>query len=309
MKNLSLTKKMVEIEKKVILEERFQRIESDPSSLLDESMRSILYPNSYYGRPIIGWKSEIENLDYEDVISFYEKHYSPNNAILILTGDINLKEAKRIVRKYYGDYKKLPNENNFIVKDPDIRTFVISEHTNKDVRQPIWKKIYRVNSYTESINEGIALDIGLRIILGGSTSILYDSLVNEKKIFSMVGGFYQGLAKNGGYAYLYAIPVNDLDTNKINDILIKEIELAIEKKITLEMLKVEKKKYLYSSIYRMDGILKPAEIIGEALSIGLSIEDIKNWNKKVEKLNIEDIKTALKAFLSNKNFVIGGLKN
>ena len=83
--------------------------------------------------------------------------------------------------------KKYLNENNFIVKDPDIRTFVISEHTNKDVRQPIWKKIYRVNSYTESINEGIALDIGLRIILGGSTSILYDSLVNEKKIYNYKG--------------------------------------------------------------------------------------------------------------------------
>ncbi len=309
MKNLSLTKKMVEIEKKVILEERFQRVESDPSSLLDESMRSILYPNSYYGRPIIGWKSEIEKLNYEDVINFYKKNYSPNNAILILTGDITLKEAKKMVKKYYGDYKKLPNENNFIVKDPDIRTLVISEHTNKDIKQPIWKKLYRVNSYTESIIDGIALDIGLRIILGGSTSILYDSLVNKKKKFSMVGGFYQGLAKNGGYVYLYAIPVNNLSTIEVDDILTKEIELAIDKKIMPDMLEVEKKKYLYSSIYRMDGIMKPAEIIGEALSVGLKINDIKNWNKKVNKLKIEDIKKALKAFLNNKNFVIGGLKN
>ena len=309
MKNLSLTKKMVEIEKKVILEERFQRVESDPSSLLDESMRSILYPNSYYGRPIIGWKSEIEKLSYEDVIDFYKKNYSPNNAILILTGDITLKEAKKMVKKYYGDYKKLPNENNFIVKDPDIRTLVISEHTNKEIKQPIWKKLYRVNSYTESIIDGIALDVGLRIILGGSTSILYDSLVDKKKIFSMVGGFYQGLAKNGGYAYLYAIPVNNLSTIEVNNILTEEIELAIDKKIKPDMLEVEKKKYFYSSFYRMDGIMKPAEIIGEALSVGLEINDIKNWNKKVDKLKIEDIKKALKEFLNNKNFVIGGLKN
>ena len=125
----------------------------------------------------------------------------------------------------------------------------------------------------------------------------------------MVGGFYQGLAKNGGYVYLYAIPVNNLSTIEVDDILTKEIELAIDKKIMPDMLEVEKKKYLYSSIYRMDGIMKPAEIIGEALSVGLKINDIKNWNKKVDKLKIEDIKKALKAFLNNKNFVIGGLKN
>ena len=62
----------MQVEKKVILEERFQRIDSDPSSILDESMRQVLF-NSYYGRPIIGWKSEIENLNYDDVIDFYEK--------------------------------------------------------------------------------------------------------------------------------------------------------------------------------------------------------------------------------------------
>ena len=72
MTNLTLNKKNVEVEKQVILEERFQRIESDPSAKLDESMRSILFPNNYYGRPIIGWKHEIEKLKIDDVIEFYK---------------------------------------------------------------------------------------------------------------------------------------------------------------------------------------------------------------------------------------------
>ena len=72
MVNLTLTKENVDIEKKVILEERFQRVESDPSAKLDESMRSILFPNHYYGRPIIGWKHEIENLNFNDIIQFYK---------------------------------------------------------------------------------------------------------------------------------------------------------------------------------------------------------------------------------------------
>ena len=98
MVNLTLTRENVEIEKKVILEERFQRVESDPSAKLDESMRSILFPNHYYGRPIIGWKHEIENLDFNDVIDFYKKYYIPNNATLVLSGDVDFERIKSLAK-------------------------------------------------------------------------------------------------------------------------------------------------------------------------------------------------------------------
>ena len=75
------------------------------------------------------------------------------------------------------------------------------------------------------------------------------------------------------------------------------------------MLDIEKKRYLYNSIYRMDGILKPAEIIGEAISTGLKLNEIENWNNNLDKVTLEDIKDSLEKFLSNKNFVLGGLKN
>ena len=111
MTNLTLTKENVEIEKRVILEERFQRIESDPSSKLDESMRSILFPNHYYGRPIIGWRHEIEGLTYEDVLSFYKENYKPNNAILVLSGDVDLEKAKKLSKKYFGKIRKGKQES------------------------------------------------------------------------------------------------------------------------------------------------------------------------------------------------------
>ena len=108
MVNLTLTEDNVEIEKKVILEERFQRVESDPSAKLDESMRSILFPNHYYGRPIIGWKHEIENLGFDDVIKFYKKYYIPNNATLVLSGDVDFENVKKLSKKYFGKRKKAP---------------------------------------------------------------------------------------------------------------------------------------------------------------------------------------------------------
>ena len=195
MNNLTLTKKNVEIEKKVILEERFQRIESDPSAQLDESMRTVLFPNDYYGRPIIGWKHEIENLSYDDVIDFYKENYNPNNAILILSGDIKFKNAKKIANKYYKSIKSSQKIKLNKLNNPDLKTSTNVELSNENVKQQIWKRIYRTKSYNDSMTQSIALDLGMKILAGGTSSLLYEEFVNKKKIFSMVGGFFQGLTK------------------------------------------------------------------------------------------------------------------
>ena len=309
MNNLTLTKKNVEIEKKVILEERFQRIESDPSAQLDESMRTVLFPNDYYGRPIIGWKHEIENLSYDDVIDFYKENYNPNNAILILSGDIKFKNAKKLVNKYYKSIKSSQKIKLNKLNNPDLKTSTNVELSNENVKQQIWKRIYRTKSYNDSMTQSIALDLGMKILAGGTSSLLYEEFVNKKKIFSMVGGFFQGLTKGNGYIYFYAIPNKKVEQSEISDLLDKFIVQAIDGGISEEKLNLEKKKYYFDSIYGMDGILKPAEIIGEALTIGLSLDDIENWNDKLDKINLEMVKKELKEFSKNRNFVTGNLKN
>ena len=309
MNNLTLTKKNVEIEKKVILEERFQRIESDPSAQLDESMRTVLFPNDYYGRPIIGWKHEIENLSYDDVIDFYKENYKPNNAILILSGDIKFKNAKKIVNKYYKSIKSSQKIKLNKLNNPDLKTSTNVELSNENVKQQIWKRIYRTKSYNDSMTQSIALDLGMKILAGGTSSLLYEEFVNKKKIFSMVGGFFQGLTKGNGYIYFYAIPNKKVEQSEISDLLDKFIVQAIDEGISEEKLILEKKKYYFDSIYGMDGILKPAEIIGEALTIGLSLDDIENWNDKLDEINLEMVKKELKEFSKNRNFVTGNLKN
>ena len=309
MKNLTLTRENVDIERKVILEERFQRIESDPSAQLDESMRSALYPNDYYGRPIIGWKHEIENLSYEDVINFYENLYSPENATVILSGDVKFSEAKKIIKKYYGKIEG--KEKNYYpqLSNPDFKTKTLIELKNQNVKQQIWKRIYRTKTYNDSIIESLALDIGMKILAGGSSSILYEKLVRNKELFSMVGGFYQGFAKGEGYIYFYAIPNKNMDDDQISNLLDQQIINSIKENITQEKLDLEKKKYYYDSIYGMDGILKPAEIIGEALSVGLEINEIESWNDTLEKITLKMVKKELKKFQINKNFITGSLKN
>ena len=309
MKNLTLTKKNVEIEKNVILEERFQRIESDPSSLLDESMRSILYPNHPYGRPIIGWKHEIMELNYDDVKKFYKTHYEPRNAILVISGDINLKKAKEIVKK---NFSKIKNSNTSKFKetlDPNLNSQVFVEKKHSTVKQDIWKKLYRADSYNKSIKRGIALDLGMKIIAGGTSSLLYDEFVNKKKIFSMIGGFYQGLSRGEGYIYFYAIPNEKIEPKKIDNLIMEKIKILVKNELSLKRLETEKKKYFYDSIYRMDGILKPSEIYGEALTVGLTLSEVENWNKNLDDITIELVKEEMLKFIENKNYVIGSLQN
>ena len=309
MTNLTLTKKNVEIEKNVILEERFQRIESDPSSKLDESMRSVLFPNHYYGRPIIGWKHEIEDLNFEDVIKFYKKHYIPNNATLVLSGDVDLNKAKKFSKKYFGRIKKGRKLKKNMLIDPDMSTNIFVGMKHSTVKQDVWKKFYRTHSYKDNLKDSISLDLGLKILVSGSSSLLYKILVEEKKLFSVVGGYYQGMTKGEGSVYLYAIPKEKLKLQNIDKIIMNEIKEIIKKGIDEKRFDIEKKRYFYDIVYNRDGILNPAQIFGESLTIGLKIDDILKWNENLNDIKIDDVEESLLNFFSNKNYVVGGLSN
>ena len=309
MTNLTLTQENVEIEKRVILEERFQRIESDPSSKLDESMRSILFPNHYYGRPIIGWRHEIEGLSYEDVLSFYKENYKPNNAILVLSGDVDLEKAKKLSKKYFGKIRKGKQESKLEVTDPDLNTNIFVKMQHPTVKQPIWKKFYRTISYKSDIDNSIALDMGFKIVASGTSSLLYQNLVEDKKIFSVVGGYFQGLTKGEGNVYLYAISKEKKDSNEIDKIIMNEFKKIINEKLTSERFEIEKKKYFFDTIYKKDGVLNPAQIYGEALTVGLAFDDINKWQERLNNISLDDVKKALEKLYENKNYVIGELSN
>ena len=309
MTNLTLTQENVEIEKRVILEERFQRIESDPSSKLDESMRSILFPNHYYGRPIIGWRHEIEGLTYEDVLSFYKENYKPNNAILVLSGDVDLEKAKKLSKKYFGKIRKGKQESKLEVTDPDLNTNIFVKMQHPTVKQPIWKKFYRTISYKSDIDNSIALDMCFKIVASGTSSLLYQNLVEDKKIFSVVGGYFQGLTKGEGNVYLYAISKEKKDSNEIDKIIMNEFKKIINEKLTSERFEIEKIKYFFDTIYKKDGVLNPAQIYGEALSVGLTFDDINKWQERLNNISLNDVKKALEKLYENKNYVIGELSN
>ncbi|MAI85156.1 MAG: peptidase M16 [Rickettsiales bacterium] len=309
MKNLLLTNNQVQTEKKVILEERYQRIDSDSSSLLDESMQKVLFPNSTYGTPIIGWKHEIDTLSFDDVKQFYKTFYQPENLILVYSGNIDKKKLMKLTRKYFGKIYNLSRKNHRLnLVDPELKTNIRVELIDKESKQRIWKRFYKTYSYVDSVKKGIALDLGLKILAGGTTSILYDELVKKKKVVSAIGGYYNGLTRGDGVIYFYAVPNEKINLLDLEVMIDENIKDAINKKITKEMFLIEKKKYFYDSIYLMDSISQPAQIVGEALSVGLELSEIKNWNNYLEEITFEEVKKELNNFKYNKSFVTGILK-
>lgn len=306
MQNLTLTKEQVSTERKVILEERYQRIDSRPPSILDESLRKSLFPNHTYGIPIIGWEHEIKSLKFDDIFNFYKKYYVPHNATVVLSGAISLEKAKKLTKKYYGQIKSnMKSIDRQSLSDPKILTNSRITYNNPDIKQKIWKRIYKVSSYKESIKEGIALDIGLKILAGGSTSILYDEFVKKRKIVSAIGGYYQGMTRDKGTVYFYAIPNKDIAILELEKLIEEKMFDALNNKITKEKFEIQKNNYEYEAIYLRDSSFQPAQIIGEALTIGMSLDEIENWNENLKNLTIKDVKTALEKFLNNKNYVTG----
>lgn len=306
MKNLVLTQGQIESERNVILEERNQRIDSDPSSMLDEKLRSTLFLNHTYGRPIIGWKHEIEQLKYEDVFNFYKKFYRPSNAKLILSGNINEEKAKKIAKKYFAKIYDSPKSIKRIdLEDPPSNVSVVVTLNNENIKQRIWKRFYKTSSVLDSIKKAIALDIGLKIVAGGNTSILYEKIVKELKLASMIGGYYQGFTKGEGTIYFYAVPNKGIKIETLQSKISEILTVSIKKGIQKENFDLQKKKYKYDAIYQRDSISQPAQILGEALSIGLSLDEIENWNQYLDEISIQDVNNELKEFLKNNNFVTG----
>ena len=305
--NLTLTDEQVETEKKVILEERYQRIDSKPSAILDESIRKSLFPNHTYGTPIIGWEHEIKALTIDDVRKFYNDYYNPKNAILIFSGDVSLKKAKEYSEKYFGKIKvkNQININRIKLNDPVLRTNIRINYNDENVKQKIWKRSFKTSSYKESIKNGIALDLGLKILTGGSTSILYRELVEKKKLVSSIGGYYQGMSRDKATVNFYAIPNENVEISNLEKQIYEIMKKSVVNGITEDRFTLQKKKYEYESIYLRDSIFQPAQIVGEALSVGIALEEIERWDEFLNEITIDDVKNELKKFIKNNNYVTG----
>lgn len=310
MTGLVLTDEVVLPERDVVLEERRMRTDSDPSAQLSEALSATLWMNHPYGLPVIGWDHEIRGLTKEDAIAFYEKFYTPSNAILVVAGDVTLEEIRPTIEATYG---KVPNR--FTVGDrrrpqepPQLAARRVAL-ADERVRQPTVSRSYVAPSYkTAQGNQAHALDVLSVILGGGSTSRLYRALVIEKGLAASAGSYYWGASYDDSRFTVYAAPRPGQSLTAAEAAIDEEIARIIKDGVSEDELSRAKTRVIAEVIYDRDNQASLARIFGAALAVGESVEDVTGWPDKVRALTAKDIQDAARAVLDVRRSATGLLE-
>ena len=309
MRNLILTDEVIGPERNVILEERGSRVESEPSALLGEEVDATLYQNHPYRIPVIGWMHEIEKLNRADAIAFYDRYYAPNNAVLVVAGDVTAEEVKRLAELTYGQIPRGPDLPPRVrPSEPEQNTRRTVTLNDARVSRPSMRKAWVVPSYTTAQpGEAEALDLLSEILGGGVRSRAYETLVVEKGIASSVGAYYQSDALDDTSFGVYASPRGDARIADVEAALDDEIARIVADGVTDDELAEAKKRYLRSLIFARDSQSGMARIYGSTLTTGGTIEDIEAWPDRIKAVTPAQVRDVAARYLVPNRSVTGYL--
>jgi zinc protease len=296
MVNLKLDEKEVLTERDVILEERRSRVENNPSAILDEQMGAALYLAHPYRIPVIGWEHEMAKLSRDDAIRFYKRFYAPNNAILVVSGDVTPEEVHKLAAEIYG---KIPRNPDVMVRERPGEPPHRAERRIllKDPRagRRTWHRHYIAPAYTKAApGEAESLDLLIKILASGPTSRIYRKLVVDEKVASSAGGWYSGTARDSGKIAFFAVPNDGVPFEKIEALIDEVIADVAKNGVTAEELDRAKKAYLAEYIYQSDNQASLARRYGWALAVGATIKDIEEWPERLSKVTAGEVKAAVR---------------
>lgn len=299
MTNLVLTDDVVKPELNVVLEERAERVDNDPSSRLGEAMDAALYVQHPYGIPVIGWKHEIEKLGRENAIAFYERFYTPNNAVLVVAGDVEASEVRRLAEETYGKVARRGESGERVrPKEPPVMAESQVKLTDKNVTQPSIRIAWKVPSYTTAEeNDAEALDVLMEVLGSGSTSRIFRSLVVDKKIAASAGGWYQASALDSTRLMLYAVPRGGAQLETLKEELHAAIEKLVADGVTDEELARAKRSIVADAIYAQDSQTTLARIFGVALTTGGSVAAVQQWPARIDAVDADDVRRVAEKYL------------
>lgn len=310
MENLVLTDELVNPERDVVQEERNSRIENNPGSMLREAMAAALYQNHRYGIPIIGWQHEVDGLTKEDAIAFYDKFYTPNNAILVVAGDVDAETVKAMAERTYGKVKRRAEPGKRMrPSEPAPRAARRVELSDHRVRTPSFQRLYLVPSYnTDEDGEAEAFEILSELLGGGSTSRLYKEIVIDQKLATSSGSWYQGGALDHTEFGFYGSPRGDITLKQVEEATDKVIEKLLKDGVTELEVKRAQNRLIKQAVFSQDSQATLARIYGGSLTLGSTIEEIEAWPSKIRAITVEDVNKVAKKYFDLKRSVTGYLR-
>lgn len=308
MANLDLSDANVRTERNVVLEERRMRIDDDPQALLREQMESALQMSHPYGRPVIGWPDEIRRIGRIEAQAFYARHYAPNNAILVVAGDVTPDEVRADAEATYDKVPARELEPRPEYTQPQRFGETTIAMSRDGVKVPFLLRLYRVVSYTEAKpGEAEALDVLAQMLGGDPTSALYRELVVRHRLASDAGASYSGYARDSGEFEIFAVPRPGVKMESIEraiDAVLKRYAAAPPAPGDIERAKTQ---LVADATYRQDNQLELATAYGEALAIGLTADDVRDWPGRIHAVTGEQLMSATQNDLVPRDAVTGYL--
>lgn len=311
MDGLRLVPEDIGTERDVVIEERNQRIENDPGALFSEQMRAAQYLNHPYGIPIIGWQHEAHSLTLEDANAFYAEHYGPNNAILVVAGDADPEEVRRLAEQYYG---VIPAKTTIVERERVQEPPQLAER-RLTYADPRIGNDYVIRSYLAperdpgAQKEAAALTL-LAEVLGGSptTSVLAKKLQFDTQSSIYASAWYRGQSLDDTTFGLINVPVPGTSLDEAEAALDKAVAEFIEEGVDPETLGRIKTQIRASEIYALDDISGLANRYGAGLTSGLTIEDIEAWPDLLMEVTEEDIIAAARKVFDRRKAVTGHVR-
>jgi zinc protease len=308
MTNLILSEADVETERQVILEERRMRVDNDPAAILGEQVRAAQFFIHPYGWPVIGWEHEIETLTHQDVIDFYKQHYAPNNAVLVVAGDITAEELRPLAEKYYGAIAATDVPERLRPQEPPQQAARRVVREDARAAQPSISITYLAPSYNQDGGDvAFALDALAEVLAGSTTSRLYRELVVEQGVAVSAGAWYNGDNLDDGRFGFWIVPAMDVAVEDAEAAMRAEIDRLLADGVTEAELERVKQRIRANLIYARDSVAGIARWYGSMLTTGLTTDDIEAWPDRIEAVTVDQINAAARQVLVDDTSVTGVL--
>jgi zinc protease len=309
MTGLKLTDDVVLPEREVILEEQNQRVGNNPRARLSQQIEAALYLNSPYGHPVIGWRHEMEKLTRDDAIGFYRRFYGPNNAVVVVAGDVAPEAALALAEATYGKVaarasipaRERPREPRPVAA----RSLTLADPR---VEMPVLQRDYLVPSFhTAAPGQSQALEVLAHILGAGSNSRLYQALVMKQKLAVAVGAWYESSALDDSKFGVYGSPAEGVALPKLEAAVDGVIADIIDKGISADELTRAKTRLIADAVYAHDSQASMARWYGSALATGATVDDVAHWPDRIRKVTAEEVQDAARQWLDKTRSVTGYL--
>ena len=308
MHNLRITPETAAPELHVVLDERQQRTDNSPEGRFIEKLDSQFMPHYAYGRPVIGWKREIEKLSVSDAQKFYEKHYAPNNAVVVISGDVKVEDVMRLAAATYGRVPKRdvpPRGNPGTAPQAKARDFTKVD-AGVEQTQIVWRFV--APSYaTQKNGEAYAYEVLAAALDDGEVGALYKKLVTELGVASGVEASYDPDARGETSFSIEGSPRPGQSYIRLEQALRNFVRDEAQAGLDPATVEKAKQRLQRAAVFAREGLMMPGYAFGMALTTGHGVSDVEAWPDRINAVSVDQVNAALRDLAATPRQIMGAL--